>query len=170
MSGKTELYMFIAFAAIATTGLIYGMLNGAPHGMAYHGGPWQDMPLDPTQIMSPDASPNPDMTPPQDNPGLYKMGVQGSVSECQSHCFGTAPGEPRVGEQAPLGGAELRDCLSNCQEGIPDEQTTIQECYTCSCPAESITADDGEQATVVCKRVCGADATIVKFVNGPCKY
>ena len=102
-------------------------------------------------------------------PGPTNTGMYGEMMGCQSTCFGTAPGEARVGQQT-LGGSALRQCLADCQAGIPYQQPEIQECYTCSCPSEGITANNRNEARVVCQRVCGSEATIIRVVSGPCKY
>ncbi len=105
------------------------------------------------------------MIPPQDQPGMMKM----PMLSCQSTCFGRPVGQSYVGQQG-LGGAALRQCLADCQAGIPYTQQLGQECYTCSCPSEGITADNYGQAQVVCQRVCGSEAQITNTVSGPCNY
>ena len=166
--GKVELYVFLAFAAVAMIGLTYTMLYGVT-GMAYHGGDWGNMPLQPYQVPT-NYQETGGIVPYVDQPGNFMISQQGgSLPDCQSSCFGTAPGLPLVG-QRPLGGSQLRACLSGCQQGIPQSYAVQQECYTCSCPTEGVTAYDGNQASTVCKRVCGASATITKFSVGPCAY
>ena len=167
--GEAVVFIFLVFAAIALVGLTYTVLHDQPSGMAYHGGPWQDMPLDPNQIQSPDGLDAGGITPPQDNPGNYMIGTQGSTTDCQSQCFGTEGGRPEVGQQ-PLGGAELRQCLADCQAGISDNQQTGQECYTCSDSSEGITASNQGEARTICQRVGGSSAQITNIVPGPCKY
>jgi hypothetical protein len=167
--GNVELYIFLVFAAMAGIGLTYTILNDEPSGMAYHGGPWQDMPIDANQIQSPDGLGAGGMIPSQDDPGNYMIGTRGSTTDCQSQCFGTEGGEPLVGQE-PLGGSELRQCLANCQAGVSYTQQTGQECYTCSDSAEAITAGNQGEARMVCKRVGGSSAQITNVVPGPCKY
>jgi len=167
--GQAEAYIFLAFAAIALGGLTYTILHEQPSGMAYHGGPWQDMPIDANQIQSPDGLDANGITPPQDDPGNYMIGTRGSTTDCQSQCFGTEGGRPLVGQE-PLGGAELRQCLADCQAGISYTQQTGQECYTCSNSPEGITATNEGEARVVCRRVSGSSAQITNVVPGPCKY
>lgn len=167
--GRIELYLFLAFAIAAAIGLIYTMLYGTPQGMAYHGGPYSEIPLDPNQFPSVYETYGNGMVPPSDQPGRYMIGTQGSVTDCQSQCFGTEGGRPLVGQQ-PLGGAELRQCLADCQAGIPMHRSQGQDCYTCSCPSEGITADTEGQARMVCQRVCGSSGQIIDTNPGPCKY
>jgi len=167
--GEAALYVFLAFAAIAGIGLTYTILTGTPEGMAYRGPSYQDMPLNPTQFPSYYEQYGNGMIPTSDQPGLYKIGTPGSVSDCQSSCFGTEPGRPRIGQET-LGGAELRSCLADCQQGIPYHKQSMQECYTCSGVQHGITADDHNQATTVCKQVGGSSAVITNAVPGMCDY
>lgn len=167
--GHIELYFFLAFAVIAAVGLVYTMLYGTPQGMAYHGGPYNEMPLDPSQFQSPEMTYGGGMIPPEDDPGNYMIGTQGSVTDCQSACFGTEGGRPLVGQRT-LGGAELRQCIADCQAGISQHRSQGQECYTCSCPSEGITASSEGDARMVCQRVCGSTGQIINTVPGPCKY
>lgn len=162
-------YVFLAFAAVAVIGMVHTMLTGDATGQAYRGLPMQDYPLDPSQFPILDQGAYGGYIPPQDQPGRYMIGTPGSITDCQSQCFGTEPGRPRIGQEG-LGGAALRECLANCQAGIPPEQHNQQECYTCSCPAEKITANDGSQALTVCKQVCGSEATVVSAAMGACQY
>ena len=97
-------------------------------------------------------------------------GRYGEMLGCQSSCFGRTVGEPEVGQEQGLAGSALRECLADCQAGIPYQHPEIQECYHCSCPSEAITADDRGQAMVVCGRVCGSEATIIAVDGSPCKY
>lgn len=169
--GRSELYIFLAFAIVAFVGLTYTMLYGTPEGMYYRGPPLQDMPLDPNQFPAgpEEIYAGTGIVPPEDQPGLSMIGTQGSVTDCQSQCFGTEGGRPMVGQQ-PLGGAELRQCIADCQAGITRHRSQGQECYTCSCPNEAITADNEGQARTVCQRMCGSSARITDVVPGPCKY
>jgi hypothetical protein len=167
--GHVELYFFLAFAVIAAVGLVYTMLYGTPEGMAYHGQPYGSIPLDPNQFDSPEMTYGGGMIPPEDDPGNYMIGTQGSVTDCQSACFGTEGGRPLVGQQ-PLGGAELRQCIADCQAGIPMHRSQGQECYTCSCPSEGITASTEGEARLVCQRVCGSTGRITNTAPGPCNY
>lgn len=167
--GNVELYFFLAFAIIALVGLTYTMLADKPTGMAYRGAPYQDIPLNPSQFQSYYETYGNGMVPPEDQPGQYMIGTQGSVTDCQSQCFGTEGGRPRIGQQ-PLGGAELRGCLADCQSGTTLHRSQGQECYTCSCPTEGITADNEGQARTVCQRVCGSSGQIIDVAPGPCKY
>ena len=161
----TAIYVFLAFAAVAVGGLVHTMISGQPVGMAYRGLPMQDYPLDPEQFPVEATGPGGGYVPPEDQPGLIRL----PMLDCQSQCFGTEPGRPRVGQQ-PLGGAALRQCLANCQMGISPEQQMQQECYTCSCPSEGITADNLAQAQQVCTNVCGSDGKITSVLPRPCKY
>ncbi len=167
--GEAAVYIFLAFAVIALGGLTYTLLHDQPSGMAYHGGPWQNMPLDPNQIQSPDGLDAGGITPPQDDPGNYMIGTQGSVTDCQSSCFGTEGGRPLVGQE-PLGGAELRQCIADCQAGITRHSSQGQECYTCSGSTQGITATNEGEARMVCQRVGGSSSQITNVVPGPCKY
>ncbi len=167
--GMVELYVFLAFAIIAMVGLTYTMLYGIPAGMAYHGGDWGSMPLQPSQEPT-NYQQYGGMIPYVDQPGNFMISQQGgSIPDCQSSCFGTVAGMSPTGQQ-PLGGAELRQCLANCQAGISYQKAATQECYTCSAASERITAEDGDEANTVCKRMGGASATITKFTIGPCAY
>lgn len=164
MSKEAPLYIFLAFAVISVVGLTYTMLSGTPEGMAYRGPPMDQIPIN---IDSPGSYY--DDYPRQ--PGLYKISTPGSVSDCQSQCFGREPGVPRISQPAPLGGAALRQCLADCQAGISYNQQLQQECYTCSGVQHPITADNGAQALLVCQRVGGSEATITGVdTSGPCKY
>jgi len=166
--GNVELYVFLAFAVIAMFGLTYTMLYGIPAGMAYHGGDWGSMPIQPYQEPT-NYQQYGGMIPLQDQPGREMIATAGSIPDCQSSCFGTEEGVSPTG-QRPLGGSELRQCLANCQAGISYQKAATQECYTCSSVSEGITAEDGDEANTVCKRMGGADATITKFTIGPCTY
>ena len=104
--------------------------------------------------------------PVQDQPGLVRI----PMMDCQGSCFGRAPGEPEVGQQQGYGGAELRQCLADCQQGIPFQHPEIQECYHFNCPSEGVTADDHDMAMTIGDRVCGSSAAIVSVDAGPCKY
>lgn len=167
---NTETYIFLAFAVVALVGLTYTMLNSQPTGMSYRGGPMDQIPLDPTQFPSNYMGYGNGQVPITDQPGLYKIGTKGSPSDCQSICFGTEPGVPRIQQPQPLGGAALRQCLSDCQAGIPAYHQTVQECYTCTGAQEGITAASDSEALTVCKRVAGSSATITNVVQGPCNY
>ncbi|MEM3154239.1 MAG: hypothetical protein QW165_01590 [Candidatus Woesearchaeota archaeon] len=167
--GRVELYLFLAFALIAAIGLTYTMLYGIPEGMAYRGPPYGSIPLDPSQFQSPYEAYAGGMIPTEDQPGRYMIGTPGSVTDCQAACFGTEPGRPSVGQQ-PLGGEALRQCLADCQAGIMPHPSQGQECYTCSCPTEAITADNEGQARMVCQRICGSTGRIIGMTPGPCNY
>ncbi len=169
--GEASLYIFLAFAVISVVGLTYTMLSGTPEGMAYRGPPMDQIPINIDSPGSYYGNYPPGVIPPQDQPGLYKISTPGSVSDCQSQCFGREPGVPRISQPAPLGGAALRQCLADCQAGISYNQQLQQECYTCSGVQHPITADDGAQALLVCQRVGGSEATITGVdTSGPCKY
>lgn len=98
-------------------------------------------------------------------------GMWGEGLDCQSQCFGTQPGEPRLGQES-LGGANLRECLADCQAGIPYQQTKIQECYTCNGGGvlQKLTAEDQSEALIMCERQAGSSATITNVETGPCAY
>ncbi len=98
--------------------------------------------------------------------GMWGVGI-----DCQSQCFGTEPGQPIAGQEH-LGGAQLRQCLANCQAGISPEQTLIQECYTCNGGGnvQMITGEDQTQAQTVCEQIAGSQATITNAVPGVCPY
>ncbi len=166
--GNAELYVFLAFAVIATVGLTYTMLSGTT-GMAYHGGPYNEMPLNPTQFPAGPEEYADGLIPIQDQPGAIRL----PMLNCQSTCFGRPEGVPRYQYRSyaqPMGGEALRQCLSDCQSGITYDQQMEQECYTCSDTAHGITADNEAQARIVCKKIGGSSAQITNRVNGPCKY
>ena len=98
-------------------------------------------------------------------------GMWGEGIDCQSQCFGTEPGRPRIGQEA-LGGSQLRQCLADCQAGIPPEQTMKQECYTCNGGGvlQKFTAEDQAEALIMCERAAGSEATITNVEPGPCPY
>ena len=104
-------------------------------------------------------------------PGTQETGLWGEGLDCQSRCFGTEPGQPRVGQES-LGGAQLRQCLSDCQAGIPYQQSTVQECYTCNGGGvlQKMTAEDQNEALIMCERAAGSEATITNVEQGPCPY
>jgi len=166
--GEAELYVFLAFAAIAGIGLTYTMLAGTT-GMAYRGGPYQDIPLDPTQFPAGPEEYSGGLIPLQDQPGAIRL----QMLDCQSTCFGRPVGTPRYQYRVygqPMGGQALRQCLADCQEGRTYEQHNEQECYTCGGVEHGITADNEAQARIVCKRVGGSSAQITNMVRGPCNY
>ncbi len=98
-------------------------------------------------------------------------GLWGEGLEAQSRCFGTEPGQPRVGQEA-LGGAQLRQCLADYQAGVPDQQAMIQECYTCNGGGalQKFTAEDQTEALIMCERAAGSEATITNVEPAPCPY
>lgn len=98
-------------------------------------------------------------------------GMWGEGLDCQSQCFGTEPGVPLVGQE-PLGGANLRQCLADCQAGISPQQQMVQECYTCNGGGvlQKLTAEDQSEAQIMCERAAGSSATITNVATGPCPY
>lgn len=164
--GEAVVYVFLAFAVIALAGMTYTILAGTPEGLEYYV-PHQDTPIDVNQFPmgQEEIDAGTGIVPIQDQPGMVRQ----PMMDCQSRCFGTERGEPEVG-QRPMGGAELRKCMADCQAGIPEQQSTGQSCYTCSDTQEGITADNQDEAQTACQRGGGSSATITKVTPGPCKY
>jgi len=104
---------------------------------------------------------------------LYQptVGMWGEGLDCQSRCAGTEPGQPMLGQEA-LGGSALRQCLADCQAGISDAEKQSQECYTCSGGGvlQKLTAEDQNEALIMCERAAGSEATITNSEPGPCPY
>jgi hypothetical protein len=98
-------------------------------------------------------------------------GMWGEGLDCQSMCFGTEPGRPRMGQES-LGGAQLRQCLANCQAGISNQVQRVQECYTCNGGGvvQKLTAEDQNEAHIMCERTAGSEAVITNVETGPCPY
>ncbi len=98
-------------------------------------------------------------------------GMWGEGMLCQSKCTGSEPGQPKMGQEA-LGGAQLRQCLADCQAGISEPQSRQQECYTCigGGAVQKLTAEDQSEALIMCERVAGSESTITSVASGPCPY